>query len=113
MGTRMISLSIRPNEVLELLISEVDGDLLHSEYHHLKKDVGFGSVVFQRYMDRVDHPISLIVNAENIHGITHATIISSSFAEGWDQMFDGDVGDELMDKVMEILERYIIAEKGE
>ncbi|KXG76102.1 hypothetical protein [Thermotalea metallivorans] len=108
MGVRIISLSIRPKEVLEQLMGEVDGDLLHSEYHPIDQEKGFGYVVYEYIHRKENCPNVLMVHTENIDGTTHATILSSPNRTDWAYPFVWEDDDERMDKIMEILDEYIL-----
>jgi len=111
MGIRIVSLSMAPKEILELLMGEIDGDLIHHTFHELKEGKGFGSLVFERFYPRENHQRMLVVQAEKIQGITNGTIITSSNPEEWRFQLDWDNEDDFMDDVMKLLDEYILEEE--
>ncbi|QXM06826.1 hypothetical protein [Crassaminicella indica] len=113
MCIRIVSLSITPKEALELLMGEIDGDLIHYEYHQIKENIGFGSVVFEKFYSRGKSQRMMIVNTENLENVTNATIILSSNWEEYSYDLDFEIWDECMEELMEILDEYIIDEKIE
>ncbi|QZY55414.1 hypothetical protein [Crassaminicella profunda] len=113
MCIRIVSLSITPKEVLELLMGEIDGDLIHYEYHQIKENIGFGNAVFEKFYTRMKSQRMMIVSMENIENITNATIILSSNHEEDTYRLDFEIEDECMEEILEILDGYIIDEKIE
>lgn len=111
MCIRMVSLSITPKEVLELLMGEVDGDLIHYEYHEVEDDIGFGYVVIEKFYTMPKHEKMIVVNTENLEHTTNATIIVSPDYEEWMFRFDLENDDVCMDEIMEILDEYILEER--
>lgn len=108
MSARIVSLSIDPREVLELSMGEIDGDLIHSDYCDIDQGRGFGYMVYEHIHKRENRPMMLMIHVENVHGTTRATILASPEAEDWTHPFDCEEENEWMDKIMEVLEEYII-----
>ncbi|QEK13318.1 hypothetical protein FQB35_14140 [Crassaminicella thermophila] len=113
MCIRIVSLSIKPKEVLELLMRDVDGDLIHHEYHEIEDDIGFGYVVIEKFYTMPKHEKMIVVNTENLDHITNATIIVTPDYEEWVYHFDLESYDVCMDEIMEILDEYILEEREE
>ena len=111
MGIRIVSLSLAPKELLELLMGEIDGDLIHQSYHRLDKGRSFGNLVLERFYPTENHQRMLAVHTENIKGVTNGTIITSSNPEVWRFQPDWDEEDNFMNEVMEIIDEYIIEEE--
>ncbi|TCO78691.1 hypothetical protein [Marinisporobacter balticus] len=111
MCIRIISLSIRAKEVLELLIGEMDGDLIHYEYHEIEGERGFGNAVFEKFYTSPKHKKIIIVNTQNLKETTNATIILACNYDEWSLRLDSESADECMDEIMEILDAYMINEK--
>lgn len=108
MSARIIALSIDPRQVLELTMGAIDGDLIHSDYCDIDQKKGFGYMVYEYIQKRENRPTILMIHVENIHGTTRATILTSPEAEGWSFPFDCEEENEWMDKIMEVLEEYIM-----
>ncbi|MBB6216732.1 hypothetical protein HNQ80_002836 [Anaerosolibacter carboniphilus] len=108
MSARIVSLSIDPREVLELSMGEIDGDLIHSDYCAVDQGRGFGYMVYEYIHKRENRPIMLMIHVDNVHGTTRATILTSPEMEDWEYPFDCEEEYEWMDKIMEVLEEYII-----
>ena len=109
MNIRIISLSITPKEVLELLVREVDGDLIKQEYYPFQEDRAVGYGVFEQFYRRTNHQKILMVSVENMDGITNVTLMTSSNPDRGE--FDLEMEDDFMDEIMEILDGYIIDEQ--
>jgi hypothetical protein len=108
MSARIIALSIDPKEVLELSMGAIDGDLIHSDYCAIDQKRGFGYMVYEYTHKRENRPTMLMVHVENVHDTTRATILTSPETEDWGFPFDCEEENEWMDKIMEVLEEYII-----
>lgn len=108
MGIRIVSLSMAPKEMLELLMAEIDGDLIHHNLQELDEGKSFGSAVFEKFYPRENHQRMLVVNTENIKGITNGTIITSSNPDEWRFQLDWDTEDGFLEEVMELLDEYIL-----
>jgi hypothetical protein len=107
----MVSLSITPEELIELLVGEIDGDLIHHDYHEIQENMGFGNIVFEKCYTRTRHLEVIIIHTENIKGVTNATMITSTSLDDQAIELDWEVEDDCMNELMEILDRYIIDEK--
>ncbi|MFZ5967129.1 MAG: hypothetical protein ACOYVK_08130 [Bacillota bacterium] len=108
MGTRMVSLSIAPREVLERLMSEIEGDVIHHELHALADQREFGSIVLNRYTSRPKGLSILIVNVNNIRGGTSAVIITECCGKEWLNDDEWEEEEGIFDEMMDILDAYIL-----
>lgn len=111
MGIRIVSLSITPKDVLELLMREIEGDVIHHGFYEINQDKSFGSIVFERFFTRENYQRMLVVHTENVKGITNGTIITSSNPEEWKFQLDWDTEDNFMNDVIELLDEFIIEEE--
>lgn len=111
MCIRMVSLSITPKELIELLIGEIDGDVIHHEYYEIGENIGFGNIVFEKCYTRTKHLEVIVIHTENIKGVTNATMITSTSLDDQALELDWEVEDDPMNELMEIVDRYIIDEK--
>lgn len=110
MGIRIVSLSITPKDVLELLMGEIEGDLVHHGDYNVGKKKSVGTIVLERFYPRENHQRMLVVEVVNINGVTNGTIITSSNPEAWRYQLDWNIEDTFMNEVMEVLDEYIIDE---
>ncbi len=111
MGIRIVSLSIEPKYVLELLMEGIQGDLVYDRLYNLGRKKNAGSIIFEKFYPRENHQRMLVIEIENIDGVTNGTIITSSSPEEWRYQLDGDIEDTFMNDVLEILDEYIIEQE--
>ncbi|MEW9121704.1 MAG: hypothetical protein AB2421_03250 [Thermotaleaceae bacterium] len=108
MAVRFFDLSISPAEVLNTLIGEMDGDLLHHQYYPLSEDRGMGFTVFERFYRRINQHIVWVIHMQNLEGHTKGTLICSATRGPWNAALGEGDGEEYMDEVMGILDEYIV-----
>lgn len=113
MAIRVLTLAIHPEELMELLAGEVDGDLMYHEYYELDHDRGFGNIVFEKFYSHENYQRMLVFHTENIRGETHATAITSTNLEEWKYELDWELEDDFMEEVMEILDEYIVEQASD
>lgn len=111
MCIRILSLSIKPKEVLEILMSEIDGDLIHYEYIDIENHRGFGYVIFEKFYTQSKSKKMIVVNTQNIEELTNATIVLSPDDEESMFRLDFETDDMCIEEIMEILDPYMIDER--
>lgn len=111
MAIRIVSLSMSPKAVLDLIMEGIEGDLVHRTLYNLGKKRAVGSIIFERFYPRENHQRMLVIEVENIKGGTNGTIITSSNPEEWRYQLDWDMEDNFMNEVMDLLDEYIIEEE--
>jgi hypothetical protein len=104
------NVSITPQEALDLVKDNLDGELVHEEYNAVDQDRLIGTQIYEKYYHRSRNYAALIVIIDNIKETTNVRAIATGSSRGLVFNIDWGAADHFVTSVEKILEDYIIVD---
>ena len=108
--THQFNISISPFEALSLVKAGLgeNTELIHEELNNLGSDQSIGTMIFERYFHRSGNQAGLVVNIDNLQGVTNVRLIAVGSSGSKYFKIDWGAGESFASSVEKILSSYII-----
>lgn len=110
MATRSFTVSIKPDDVYNIVGAWDGAELLYREIKDLGNERTFATLVFEKYFFRNKSRAGLVVLCDNVNGDTEVRIVATGSGDGMIFSFDWGAGDSFVDSVAGLLSEYWIAD---
>jgi hypothetical protein len=104
------NVSITPQEALDLVKVNLDGELVHEEYNAVDQDRLIGTQIYEKYYFRSKNRAALIVIIDNLKETTNVRAIATGSSYGLIFNFDWGAANNFVSSVEKILTDYMIAD---
>ncbi|MBZ9688580.1 DUF6054 family protein [Clostridium estertheticum] len=102
--------SLLPSQVMTMVKSEENSDLVYEEFHDIGDGKYNGTLIFEKYYMRAGNRAALVVLVNNFNGKTIVKSIATGSSQGMLFNFDWGAADSFADSIRRILKGYITEE---
>ena len=103
-----LKVKLQANEAYEKIKNKIGYDLIYNESHKLDNGMEIYIMVFEKYFYRTSNRGTLTISINNFYENTQVNCLAAGTSEGMFFNFDWGARDSFINKVLNLLDDYII-----